>query len=115
MNRLLEEEYYIGESGFAFTIKTGINLAGLVDGEIKGVIKRPNGSIVARTIEISDISDVATGTVLFDVEPEDFTTAGTYKIQVFVKDADAALARPSHVFSFNVVPGLVSDADSLFV
>ena len=115
MLRELEEEYYVDESGFAFIIKTGLDLSSLTDGEIKGVIRRPNGSIVSRTIPIVNITDQATGSVSFDIEPGDFSEVGTYYIQVFAKDADAELARPSHAFSFSVIAALVKDADSLFV
>ena len=115
MIRELEEEYYVDESGFSFIIKTGLDLSSLADGEIKGVIRRPNGSIVSRTIPIASITDQNTGSVAFDIIPGDFSEAGTYFIQVFAKDADADLARPSHAFSFSVVSALVKDADALFV
>ena len=115
MIRELEEEYYVDESGFAFIVKTGLDLSNLVDGEIKGVIKRPNGSIVSRDIPVVKITDQTTGTLSFDIEAGDFTLPGTYYIQVFAKDADTTLARPSHAFSFTVKEPLVKDVDGLFV
>jgi len=111
---ILEEEFYPGEGGFAFSIKTGIDLTGLLEGEIKGVIKRPNSSVVYRTIPLAKIADVATGTVYFDILSSDFTVPGEYKMQIFAKDADGTLTRPSHVVSFTVASNLVS-ATTVFV
>jgi hypothetical protein len=115
MIRQLEEEYYVDESGFAFIVKTGLDLSNLVDGEIMGVLKRPNDSVVSRSIPTARITDLNTGSVSFDIEANDFTMEGVYYIQVFVRDADTGLSRPSHAFSFNVRQSLVKDADSLFV
>ena len=115
MIRELEEEYYVGEGGFAFVVKTGIDMSSLQDGEIMGVIKRPNDSIVKRSIPTVKISDTATGTVSFDIVATDFTMPGTYSVQIFVKDADTSVARPSHPFTFTVNGALVKDADALFV
>lgn len=114
MQKVLEEVFYTNEGGFAFSIKTGIDMSSLVDGEIKGVIKRPNGSVVDRTIPVSKVTDAVTGTVDFDILDSDFAEEGVHSIQVFTKDADAALARPSHIFSFEVQNNLVKDAAALF-
>lgn len=115
MIRQLEEEYYVDERGFSFIVKTGLDLSNLVDGEIIGVLKRPNASVVSRIIPVAKITDQATGSVSFEIEDGDFTMEGIYYIQVFAKDADTTLARPSHAFSFSVKRSLVKDADSLFV
>lgn len=114
MQTVLEEKFYVGEGGFAFSIRTGIDMTNLADGEIKGVIQRPNGSLVDRVIPIAKVTDVTTGTVDFDVLDTDFSMPGYYKVQVYTKDADAALARPSHIFSFEVVDNLVKDVENLF-
>lgn len=114
MHKVLEEVFYVGEGGFAFSIKTGIDMTNLSDGEIKGVIKRPNGSTVYRSILTAKITDVATGTLDFDIVETDFVEPGTHSVQIFTKDADAVLARPSHIFSFEVIENLVKDVDKLF-
>ncbi len=111
---LLEETFYPGEAGFSFTIKTGIDMSNLLDGEIKGVIGRPNGSTVNRSIPLAKVSDAATGTVYFDIESTDFTEPGYYTMQIYVKDADGGLARPSHLIRFEVQSGIV-DAAKIFV
>lgn len=108
---LLEETFYPGEAGFSFQIKTGINMTGLLNGEIKGVIRRPNGSAVIRTIPTSKIADLITGTVFFDIEVTDFNEVGTYKMQIQTRDADAPLTRPSHPIQFEVEPNLADAAD----
>ena len=111
---LLEEVFYPGEAGFSFSIKTGIDMSNLLDGEIKGVIGRPNGSVVYRTIPIAKVSDAPTGTVYFDIETTDFTEPGEYTLQIYTKDADGTLARPSHLVRFEVEKGIV-DAAKIFV
>lgn len=112
---LLEETFYPGEAGFSFSIKTGIDMSNLLDGEIKGVIGRPNGSVVYRTIPVAKVADAVTGTVYFDIEATDFTEPGYYTVQIYTKDADADLARPSHLVRFEVQKGIVVDADKMFV
>ncbi len=111
---LLEEIFYPGEAGFSFAIKTGIDMSNLLDGEIKGVIGRPNGSVVPRTIPLAKVSDLVTGTVYFDIETTDFTEPGEYTVQIFTKDADGTLIRPSHLIRFAVEKSIV-DAASIFV
>ncbi len=113
-NVLLEETFYLGESGFSFSIKTGIDMSNLIDGEIKGVIKRENGSIVSRTIPLNKISDALTGHVFFDIEESDFTEKGSYVIQIMTRDSDAGITRPSHLVKFEVESG-IADADKIFV
>lgn len=115
MANVLEELFYVGEGGFAFSIKTGIDMSNLVDTEVVGVIKRPNGSIVKRVIPIAKVTDAVTGTVDFEIIDTDFAKPGSHSIQIFAKDADAVLARPSHVFSFEVGENLVKDVAKLFV
>lgn len=114
MNRILEEDYYVGEYGFFFTIKTGIDMTNLLDGEVKGVIKRPNGSIVRRNILSANLTDRPTGTVQFEIVDGDFNQEGVFTIQIFAKDADTTLARPSHSFSFNVVESVAKDVNAVF-
>ena len=111
---LLEEQFYPGESGFSFDIKTGIDMTNLLDGEIKGVVGRPNGSTVPRTIPLAKISDLVTGQVYFDIESTDFTETGIYSVQIFTKDADGSLFRPSHLIRFEVVRAVI-DASTIFV
>lgn len=111
---LLEEVFYPGEAGFSFAIKTGIDMSNLLADEIKGVIGRPNGSVVTRTIPIAKVADATTGTVYFDIEATDFTEPGEYTMQIFTKDADGTLIRPSHLIRFEVEKGIV-DASSIFV
>jgi len=111
---LLEEVFYPGEAGFSFAIKTGIDMSNLLEDEIKGVIGRPNGSVVSRTIPLAKVSDAATGTVYFDIEPTDFTKPGEYTMQIFTKDADGDLIRPSHLIRFEVEKSII-DASSIFV
>lgn len=111
---LLEEVFYPGEAGFSFAIKTGIDMSNLLDGEIKGVIGRPNGSVVSRVIPIAKISDAPTGTLYFDIETTDFTEPGEYSMQIFTKDADGSLIRPSHLIKFEVEKSVV-DAATIFV
>ena len=111
---VLEEVFYPGEAGFSFSIKTGIDMSNLLVDEIKGVIRRPNKSLVSRTIPLNKISDAATGTVFFDIEPTDFTVPGTYTMQIQTKDADTTLTRPSHPIQFEVQPN-IADAADVFV
>ncbi|MCK5643219.1 MAG: hypothetical protein KAJ19_20590 [Gammaproteobacteria bacterium] len=113
-NILLEEVFYPGEAGFSFSIKTGIDMSNLLDGEIKGVVGRPNGSVVARTIPLAKVFDAATGSVYFDIEVTDFTEPGEYTMQIFTKDADGTLVRPSHLIRFEVQKSIV-DAATIFV
>ncbi len=108
---VLEEAFYPGEAGFSFSIKTGIDMSNLLDGEVKGVIRRPNKSLVSRTIPIAQISDKPTGTVFFEIVATDFTMPGTYTMQIQVKDADTSLTRPSHPISFEVEANLADAAD----
>ena len=115
MQKVLEEVFYVGEGGFAFSIKTGIDMTNLADGEIKGVIKRPNSSVVSRTILIAKVTDLVNGVVDFDIEEADFVEPGIHSVQIFTKDSDATLARPSHIFSFEVIGNLVKDVPNLFV
>jgi len=113
-NIVLEEIFYPGETGFSLSIKTGIDMTNLEEGEVKGIIKRPNGSIAHRTIGVSKISDLLTGTVLFDILSTDFTDPGIYSVQIFAKDLDGTLIRPSHIIKFMVESNLV-DASKVFV
>jgi len=114
MSILLEETFYPGEAGFSFEIRTGVDMSNLIDGEIKGVIGRPNGSTVNRVIPMAKVNDLVTGTVYFDIESTDFTESGNYTMQIYVKDADGGLARPSHLIRFEVQDGIV-DAAKIFV
>jgi len=111
---LLEEVFYPGEAGFSFSIKTGIDMSNLEEGEVKGVIGRPNGSIVSRTIPLAKVLDAVTGHVYFDIESTDFTEPGEYMVQVFTNDANGTLIRPSHVVRFKVEKSIV-DAVKIFV
>ncbi len=111
---LLEEIFYPGEAGFSFAINTGIDMSNLLDGEVKGVIGRPNGSVVYRTIPMAKVSDLITGTVFFDIEATDFTEPGEYTMQIFAKDADGPLIRPSHLIRFEVQAN-IADANDVFV
>lgn len=111
---LLEETFYPGEAGFSFAIKTGIDMSNLIDGEVKGVIGRPNGSVVHRTIPMAKVTDLVTGTVFFDIETTDFTEPGIYSMQIFTKDADGGLTRPSHLVRFEVQSSII-DAAKIFV
>ncbi len=111
---VLEEVFYPGEAGFAFKIKTGLDMTNLLEGEIKGVVGRPNGSVVRRTIPLAKIDDLVTGTVFFDIIAEDFTEPGEYKMQIFTNDASGTLQRPSHLITFEVQE-TVMDAAGVFV
>lgn len=110
----LEESFYVDEKGFSFKVKTDLDMSSIIEGEIKGVIVRPNGSQVAKNISIGNIADAATGTVYFPVVDGDLNSEGQYRAQVYVKDTDLDLARPSHIFTFWVFEGLETDIDSLF-
>lgn len=111
---MLEDQYYVGEYGFFFTIKTGIDLTAVVEGEIRGVLRRPNGSTIHRNIPRVNVTDQAVGKLLFQVESGDFTSVGDYHCQVFVRDVDVGIVRPSHVFGFQVVEGLTISPGNLF-
>ena len=110
----LEETFYPGEAGFSFAIKTGIDMTNLIDGEVKGVIGRPNGSVVHRTIPMAKVFDLVTGSVYFDIEDTDFTEVGQYIMQIATKDADGVLSRPSHPVCFEVEDNVL-DASKVFV
>lgn len=99
---LLEETFYITEYGFNFTVKTGLDLTNFVTGDIKAVIRRPDKSVSVKSISISNILDLTTGTVLFPVGDKDLTIEGRYQAQVFARHAALAVGRPSHVFEFDV-------------
>lgn len=111
----LEEQFYTNEQGFDFQVKTGLDLTDLQDGEIVGVVLRPNGSTVTRTINIARIVGAATdGVILFPIQSGDLTQPGNYRAQIFIRDADLGRARPSHPWEFKVVNGLVANPSSLF-
>jgi hypothetical protein len=110
----LEESFYVGEHGFSFRVKTDIDLTGVVEGEIKGVIVRPNRSQISKNISIGNITDAATGTLMFPVVDNDLNAEGQYTAQIYVKDSDLNISRPSHIFTFSVFEGLELDPDSLF-
>jgi hypothetical protein len=99
---VLEEKFYVAEYGFSFVVKTGIDLTNMVEGDLKGVLQRADGSVALKNIPLANISEVATGTVLFPVSDTDFTVPGRYVAQVFVKDTSLGVARPSHPFGFDV-------------
>ncbi len=111
---ILEEQFYVGEKGFDFIVTTGLNMSGLINGQIRQVILRPNGSITNRQIPVTDILDTATGQVLVGVEEGDLVTPGRYVGQIYIQD-NTGRARPSHPFAFNVVLGTAADPAALFV
>lgn len=99
---ILEERFYVSEYGFNFTVKTGLNLTNFVEGDFKAVLKRPDGSVSVKNIPLSNVTEVATGTVLFPITSKDLTQEGRYKAQVFVRDVNLNFGRPSHAFEFDV-------------
>jgi hypothetical protein len=104
----LEETFYVGEHGFYFTVQTGLDMTGVTAGDIRSVLRRPNGSSVRRSVLVADVIDVATGTVLIPIGAGDLVAPGKYQMQVWVRDQALNLGRPSHPFSFEVETGLAT-------
>lgn len=110
----LEERFYLDERGFKFVVRTGLDMSVLLDGEIKSILKRPNGTIVKRTIPLTDIQSATTGTVLMSILEGDLNQKGEYQAQIFIKDASLNRARPSHIFTFVVGDPVVPDFETIF-
>lgn len=110
----IEERFYVGERGFKFVVRTGLDMTVLAEGEIVSVLKRPNGNTIKRVIPLADIQDVQLGQVLMSVDTNDFNVAGEYQAQIFIKDASLGHARPSHVFTFVVQEPVISPFEPIF-
>lgn len=110
----LEERFYVGEHGFKFVVRTGLDMSALAEGEIMSVLKRPKGSVVKRVIPLLDIQSATLGTVLMSVGEGDFSEVGQYQAQIFIRDVTMNSARPSHVFTFIVQEPVVSEFESIF-
>ena len=110
----LEERFYVGEHGFKFVVKTGLNMSALAEGEIKSVLKCPHNITIKRVIPLVDVVDAVTGTVLMEVGSGDLDAAGNYSAQIFILDSSLNQARPSHIFTFVVMDPVVKDFESIF-
>lgn len=109
----LEEKFYVGESGFYFTVQTGLSMAGANAGDIRSVLKRPNGSIVRRTIPLTDILNGDTGETIMLVGSGDLNAPGIYRAQIWVRDTSLNRMRPSHEFRFEVLD-TISNGSGIF-
>jgi hypothetical protein len=99
---VLEEKFYVSEFGFNFEVQTGLNLVNFIEGDFRAVLRRPDGSVSAKNIPLANVLDTAKGTVLFPISGSDLKIPGRYAAQVFVRDQNLGVARPSHVFQFDV-------------
>jgi len=112
MNRL-DEKFYVGEEGLTLLVRTGMDMTGVREGDVRSALRRPNGSVVSRVIPVSAIQDAEAGLVAMSIEAGDFSMPGVYQAQIYFRDREGRL-RPSHLFAFEVENSIVVDSESLF-
>lgn len=104
--------FYLGEHGFYFNLKTGIDMTGVVDGDVRAVWLRPDGTHVSPSVPTGDRIDPATGDVNVTVPQGLLSAAGTYILQIVVRVGGGVVA--SRPIQFAAQQGAAPDLSGVF-
>lgn len=90
----IENIFYVGEHGFYFNLKTGIDMTGLSNAAVRAVWLKPDGVTLspAPSIPTGDRIDPETGDVNVNIPQGLLAEEGTYLLQVVAQIAGGVLA-----------------------
>ena len=102
----ISEKFYQDEYGFYVVATTNLNLENLSDGDVRLLMKKPDGTVVKRSVPIADWLDLVTGELRLLFQSGDLDQLGSYEFQIVVRDTLASALRPSHLAKLSVVAPL---------
>lgn len=102
----ISEKFYQDEYGFYVVATTNLNLTNLAAGDVRMLLRKPDGTVVKRDIPQVDWLDDATGELRLLFQNGDLNQLGSYEFQIVVRDTVASALRPSHLAKLSVVAPL---------